>query len=100
MSAWISIAIHTSIGSLMATSSFEESEFLLGNCQACGREVLTYVDLGSDEERRRCVHCNALVASLRSVTGGELDLNGYALLEARTCGGGGCGTGCGVRARS
>ena len=88
---------------LMAVPSFDATDFLVGYCAACEKDVLTHVDLGSDgEDVRRCLHCDELVAtSLRSVSSEQLTENGYAVIEARTCGnGGGCGAGgCGMRQR-
>jgi hypothetical protein len=82
----------------VASASFGSSEFLLGECPICLKQVLTHVDFDADgSELRRCVHCDATIdaAALRWVDGSELESTGYALLEARVCGnGGGCSSGC------
>jgi hypothetical protein len=85
----------------MATPALGESEFLIGYCHSCEKQVLTHVQLGADDaELRLCFHCDAIIADgLASVPGTELEAHGYALVEARTCGnGGGCAAGgCGMR---
>ena len=87
----------------MATPSFGDSEFLVGFCQHCAKEVLTHVDLDlADNEILRCLHCDEPIqSSLRVIWGDEIETTGYALLEARSCGnGGGCSvSGCGARLR-
>jgi hypothetical protein len=74
----------------MATLSFGDAEFHFGSCQACGKRVLTYTDFGPDgDELRRCLHCEtAITAGLQAATSIELEANGYAIIEARACGGG------------
>jgi len=84
----------------MATPSFSDSEFVMGFCPSCAKDVLTHVDIGpTDDEERRCLHCDTLIeTALRGVRADELEASGYALIEARTCGnGGGCSSGCGIR---
>jgi hypothetical protein len=86
----------------MATPAWGDTEFVLGYCPECAKQVLTHLDLDpGDEELRRCLHCDAIVTDgLSWATGDDLEASGYALLEARTCGnGGGCAAGCGVRSR-
>ena len=53
------------------------------------------------QEVRRCLHCDGDVAAdWRSVTATELSEHGYEIVHARGCGnGGGCSSGCGMRAR-
>jgi hypothetical protein len=85
----------------MATPSIGEAEFLFGACPACGKRVLTHTDFGpAGNELRRCLHCDTIITTseLEAATGSELEANGYVVIEARTCGGGGgCGGGtCGV----
>jgi len=86
----------------MATPSLSDSEFVVGFCVGCAKDVLTHLDLGpTDDEVRRCLHCDeAINSALRSVRGDELEASGYALIEARSCGnGGGCSAGCGMRSQ-
>lgn len=87
----------------MATPSLQQSEFPMGECPACAKQVLTHIELGADDiEVRRCIHCSRVIPleDLRWTDASELGEHGYALLEARTCGnGGGCRSGhCGARA--
>lgn len=83
--------------------SFDATDFLVGHCAGCEKDVLTHVDLSTDgDEVRRCLHCDDMIsAPLRSVGSDQLEANGYAVIEAKTCGnGGGCGAGgCGMRQR-
>jgi hypothetical protein len=86
----------------MATPSFGDSQFLVGACPQCQKEVLTHIDFGPDDsEIRRCVHCDEVLElnDLAFASGTALEEAGYALLEARLCGnGGGCSAGgCGSR---
>ena len=85
----------------MATPSFEgDTEFLLGWCSACGKEVLPYVDIDDGHrETRRCLHCDTVLdRTLRAATAADVEDAGYAIVNARTCGnGGGCSSGCGTR---
>lgn len=84
----------------MATPSIGEAEFVFGDCQVCGKRVLTYTDFGPDDaELRRCLHCETIVSgSLQAATAVELQANGYGIVDARACGdGGGCvAGGCGM----
>jgi hypothetical protein len=80
----------------MATPSFGDVEFLFGSCPLCKKEVLTYADFGPDDgELRRCLSCEGIVTSgLQAATRNDLEANGYAIIDARTCGdGGGCAAG-------
>ena len=85
----------------MATPSLGSAEFVLGYCDTCNKDVLTHIDVDDrGDETRRCLHCDApITAALRTVGASELEATGYALVEARGCGGGGgCGAGgCGMR---
>jgi len=85
----------------MATPSLGSTEFVLGYCEACNKDVLTHIDVDAcGDETRRCLHCDAqIIAGLRTVDADELEATGYALVEARGCGGGGgCAVGgCGMR---
>jgi hypothetical protein len=87
----------------VATPQFDDSEFLLGYCVGCSKEVLTHVDFGPDDlPIRLCLHCDLEIdGGLHAVTGQQLSTSGYAVLEARSCGnGGGCSAGgCGARQR-
>ena len=79
---------------------FEESEFSVGWCALCERDVLTYLDddASDDAAARRCVHCEQRVGRLRSATGEDLPQHGYALVENGGCGRPDCGGGqCGRR---
>jgi len=88
----------------MATAAFGNSDFLVGYCLACDKNVLTHLDLTPDDgEIRRCLHCDEIIPGpFKSVSSDQLEANGYAIVEARTCGnGGGCGVGgCGMRQRA
>ncbi len=87
----------------MATPSLGDAEFLFASCELCGKRVLTYIDFGPDDgELRRCLHCETIITSgLQPATSNDLETNGYAVIEARTCGnGGGCSAGgCGMAKR-
>jgi hypothetical protein len=75
-----------------------ETSFPTARCAACGRTVLTYVDFDEIGERRRCVHCDAAVASeLHWIGAPELEAAGYQIGEPRRSGG--CGGGCGCATR-
>ena len=87
----------------MATPSLGSTEFVLGDCPECAKQVLTHLDLGrDDEEIRRCLHCDAIISNgFRWATSAELETKGYAIVDARICGdGGGCAAGCGMRSRT
>jgi hypothetical protein len=81
----------------VATPSLDSSEFPFADCPACAKQVLTHLDFDADGvEVRRCIHCDLVIPSehLRWAAASALRVNGYALLEARTCGnGGGCRAG-------
>jgi hypothetical protein len=86
----------------MATPVVGDPEFVFGSCQVCGKRVLTYTDFGPDDgELRRCLHCETMVSTgLQPGTSVDLEANGYAVVEARPCGGGGCSAGgCGLLQR-
>ena len=74
-----------------------ETSFPTARCAACARTVLTYVDFDDLGERRRCVHCDAVVVSdLRWIGAPELADAGYEIAAPRRaggCGSGGCGSG-------
>jgi hypothetical protein len=79
----------------MELPSFADSEFALGHCARCEREVLTHVDYTDDGERLLCVHCDGPIGeTVRPVKGADLLAEGYgAVEEAGGCGSGGCGSG-------
>ncbi len=78
--------------------SFSDSEFIVGWCAICDREVLTYDDSVGAQSRRRCVHCEQSVGRLRDITGEDLPEHGYDLVENSGCGRPDCGGGqCGKR---
>ena len=82
----------------VATPALEDIQFPLADCSACGREVVTYVELEGETEIRRCLQCDQRLQSWREATAAELEAAGYSVLEARGCGnGGGCSSGCGMR---
>ncbi|MEO8605519.1 MAG: hypothetical protein ABI629_23320 [bacterium] len=73
---------------------FEESEFTVGWCAACDRDVLTYADVDeASEAAPRCVHCEQRVGRLRTATGEDLPQHGYGVLEDAGCGRPDCGNG-------
>lgn len=77
---------------------FEESEFTVGWCAICDRDVLTYADADASEAVQRCVHCEQRVSRLRNATGEDLPQHGYDLVENSGCGRPDCGGGkCGTR---
>jgi hypothetical protein len=85
----------------MATPTLDATEFLLGWCDRCNRDVLPYLELdGHDEISHHCLHCDTMLdATLRPSTAAEVEAAGYSVVEARLCGnGGGCSAGCGMRA--
>ncbi len=83
----------------MATPLLDDTQFPLGYCAVCAREVMTYLEADDGEvESRRCLHCDELLADWRHATSDEIESAGYSLVEARACGnGGGCSSGCGMR---
>lgn len=79
----------------MESPGFSESEFALGHCPRCERDVLTHVDYADGAEQRRCVHCDGPVDNgLRQVKGADLPAKGYLPFDpGGGCGSGGCGSG-------
>ncbi len=79
----------------MATPPLSDSGFLLGHCRACGREVLTHIDLDpNDVEMRRCLHCDTVIREgFRPASAREIEEAGYTVIEARACSSGGCSAG-------
>jgi hypothetical protein len=71
----------------------------MADCPVCGKEVLTYVALDDDNERRVCVHCDTEVGtgnSVKWVSPGELEQAGYYFGPPPEEGEkGGCSAGCG-----
>lgn len=77
---------------------FAESEFLIGWCAICNRDVLTYPDPEAADPLQRCVHCEQRVSRVRPATGESLPEHGYEMVEAGGCGRPDCGGGqCGRR---
>jgi hypothetical protein len=72
-----------------------EVEIAFAWCAACAREVLTHGDYDAEgRERRLCVHCDGPAAvEQRAVRLGDLDAEGYALVEEQGCGRPDCGGG-------
>lgn len=75
----------------------DSSTFPTAHCDSCGRVVLVYVTLDTDDrERRCCVHCDTEIAGpLRWVKPGELEQEGYyfGAPSAKGSAGGGCAAG-------
>jgi len=88
----------------MAQPGFGASEFPVGDCSVCDKEVLTFVDFDdAGSECRRCLHCETTISGrVRWIDSEMLEADGYAVVEARACGnGGGCSAGgCGMRERA
>jgi hypothetical protein len=75
-------------------------DFPVAACATCGKVVLAHLWLDEDgSESRRCVHCDAVLVSVRWVAEGELGELGYSTIAADMgCGRPGCGRGrCGAR---
>lgn len=75
---------------------FAAISFIVGRCNACERQVLTYpdTDTGTAAGQMRCVHCDAtVVAEIRTTDASELPEHGYGLLELQGCGSPDCGGG-------
>jgi hypothetical protein len=72
---------------------FEESEFTVGWCAICQRDVLTYVEDPDGDDGARCVHCEQRVGRLRVAVGDDLPQHGYGVIEDGGCGRPDCGNG-------
>ena len=72
-----------------------EIEVAFAWCETCARDVLTHGDYDADgHERRLCVHCDGLVAvERRAVRLGDLEAEGYSVIEEQGCGRPDCGGG-------
>ena len=83
----------------MGDLRFEDSEFAVGWCAICDRDVLTFAnDLDDGDLSLRCVHCEQRVGRLRVAIGEDLPQHGYGVIEDSgcgrpDCGGGRCGRG-------
>lgn len=75
----------------MDETSFEDSEFLVGWCAICAREVLTFA--AEDGPGSWCVHCGEGVGGARAVSGEQLRTHGYDLADLSGCGRPDCGGG-------
>lgn len=73
---------------------FEDSEFTIGWCAICDRDVLTFMGEPAEAEMvARCVHCEQRVTRVRVATGEDLPQHGYGVLEDGGCGRPDCGGG-------
>jgi len=85
----------------MRETALNSSTFPIARCDACGKDVLTYLLIGDDRGAgRACVHCdNPVGSNLRWVSAEELTADGYQIGTAAARPRGSCGGGCNCSSR-